>query len=215
MSACSEVIYTDGACSKNGSIDAMGGFGIFLSATQVFDGPAKISRKGERMSSSDVTYNVTNIRMEGLAIVSVLALYADALITNSGSGKGPLDRLNGIDIYRTEHLKVDYGESELATGVKPETSEIQIVTDSEFWINVIERWMPGWIRKNVLHDKKNPDILLMARYYTELLKQNGVRVVFTHVRSHQRGARTVHADGNDIADILATKAASNMSSRFE
>lgn len=211
----SELIYTDGACSKNGSQDAIGGFGFFVAKTTVFNGPAKISRKGERMVFQDGMFNVTNIRMEGLAIVSVLALYADALILNVDGSNNPLARLNMIDVYRTANLKFKYDTSELATSNNLEVDAIEIVTDSEFWINVIQKWMPGWIHKNAASNKKNPDILLIVCYYTELLKQNGVQVIFTHVRSHQKGARTAHADGNDIADKLATRAAYNISSCYE
>jgi hypothetical protein len=195
----------------------MGGFGVFVAKTKIFSGPARISRKGESMFLKDVVFNITNIRMEGLAIVSVLALYVDALIVNENGSNNPVTRLNSIDVYRTEDLKFEYDPQELVhtRGPNAQVDAIEIVTDSEFWINVIQKWMPEWIRKNVAFDKKNPDILLMVRYYTELLKQNGVQVIFTHVRSHQKGARTAHADGNDIADQLATRATYNVSLRFE
>jgi ribonuclease HI len=216
----SELIYTDGACSKNGSKDATGGFGVFVAKTKIFSAPTRISRKGEIMFLEDVVFNVTNIRMEGLAIVSVLALYADALIVNVDGSKDPVTRLNSVDVFRTAGLSFKDGSTELARERGPNsqviaTDAIEIVTDSEFWINVIQKWMPGWIRKNVAFDKKNPDILLMVHYYTELLKQHGLQVIFTHVRSHQKGARTAHAGGNDIADRLATGAANNVSSNFE
>lgn len=215
MASATEVIYTDGACSSNGADYARGGFGLFIAKTSVFDGPAQIKRKGERMFFKDAMFNVTNIRMEGLAIVSALALYADALIVNVDGSKSPLDRLNSIDVYRTKNLKFAYGDEELKTQTASQADMIEIVTDSEFWINVIQKWILGWIHKNIVFSKKNPDILLMVRYYTELLKQNNIQVVFTHVRSHQKGARTIHADGNDVADRLATQSVFNASAGFE
>ncbi len=74
--------------------------------------------------------------------------------------------------------------------------------------------MPSWIRKGILNEKKNPDLLLMLCYYIELFKQNCVQIQFTHVRSHQKGKRTAHADVNDIADQLATSSVTNPTNKF-
>lgn len=212
-----ELIYTDGACSGNGTDKATGGFGIFIAKSDVFSGSTKINKKGERMTytigGKTETANVTNIRMEGLAIVSTLALYANALITDADE-KSILTRLNEGVSFDIEGLKVCYGPNELNAQHPTAKATIEIVTDSLFWINVIESWMPGWIRKGIVMEKKNPDILLMFRYYTELLKQNCINVVYTHVRSHQKGKRTEHADGNDVADVLATNAVKNPSAKF-
>ena len=82
-----------------------------------------------------------------------------------------------------------------------------IVTDSKFWMDVIQKWMAGWVRKNQLLEKKNPDLLLWLYYFLTLMDHNNMKLELIHVRSHQKGARTEHADDNDIADLLATSAA--------
>lgn len=208
----SEIIYTDGACSGNGTANATGGFGVYIAKSNLF-GKLKINHKGERMKFENDTLYVTNIRMEGLAIVAVLAMYANVLIKNVA----PVDivqHMNTSSPFDLTNPKIVYGAGELKT-TNPEQSEIiDIVTDSQFWINVVEKWMPNWVAKKILLEKKNPDILLMLCYYTQLLDQNSIKFKFTHVRSHQRGKRTLHADGNDVADVLATSSAKNRESGF-
>ena len=211
-----ELIYTDGACSANGTKNAKGGFGLYIPKSTLFTTPIKVNRKGEHMifKFNDIaeTFYVTNIRMEGLAIVSTLALYSDMLISNT-DGNDLLNRLNEIS-FQTDNLKVVYDTNELKSIGPTKKAIIEIVTDSLFWINVIESWMPGWIRKGIVMEKKNPDILLLLLYYTELLKQNGITVIYTHVKSHQKGKRTEHADGNDVADVLATSSVENKTNEF-
>lgn len=209
----SELIYTDGACSGNGTKKATGGFGLFIAKTSLFSSPLKINRKGEHMDYNSETFYITNIRMEGLAIVSTLALYANACIFNSDN-KNALDILNDQITFNAYDFKVSYGTHELTVSHPTKKATVEIVTDSLFWINVIENWMPSWIRKGIVMEKKNPDILLMLRYYTELLKQNDIKVILTHVKSHQKGKRTEHADGNDVADVLATSSVSNKTNAF-
>jgi ribonuclease HI len=211
----SELIYTDGACSKNGTPQATGGFGIFFAKSTIFNAPAKVNRKGEVMKFADETFYVSNIRTEGLAIVTTLAVYANVLIENISTGKPDiLTRLNQCDPFRTEGFKIGYEFDELRSFNQVEPTLIEIVTDSQFWINVIEAWLPGWIRKNIALQKKNPDIILMLHHYMELFRQNNVTIKFTHVRSHQKGKRSLHADGNDVADVLATSSVKNPTTDF-
>ncbi len=200
-----ELIYTDGSCVKNGLPTSYGGFGIFIERSQIFNAPIKINRKGVKMSFEGSNMYVTNIRMEGLAIVSTLALYARKIMT--GTSDNAIDILNKYDSY-------DY-ESDLENKKMVECSEINIVTDSQFWINVIKSWMPSWIRKGIMLKKKNADILLMLKHYIDWYKLNDVKINFIFVRSHQTGKRTLHADSNDIVDILAKHGASNKSELYE
>ena len=209
----SELIYTDGACSGNGTNKATGGFGMFIAKSTLSPSPLKINRKGEHMDHNSETFYVTNIRMEGLAIVSTLALYANAFVLNTEE-TDILKRLNSQISLNAKDLKISYGSNELKVSHPTKKITIEIVTDSLFWINVVEKWMPSWIRKGIVLEKKNPDILLMLIYYNELLKQNGINVVLTHVKSHQKGKRTAHADGNDVADVLATSSVTNKTKQF-
>lgn len=209
----SEVIYTDGACSANGTDRATGGFGVYIAKSSIFRTPMKINYKGEHMQFEDTTLHVTNIRMEGLAIVSTLAIYANLLV-NKIAPRDVIEHMNQNSPFDLRNPKIVYGAGELRTSRPGTVESIEIVTDSQFWMNVIEAWMPNWIKKKILFEKKNPDILLMLCYYTQLLKQNSIEYKFTHVRSHQKGKRTYHADGNDMADVLATSAASNKTKGF-
>ncbi len=212
--ATNELIYTDGACSGNGTARSTGGFGMFIANTSVFPAPIKINRKGVHMEFSDQTLYVTNIRMEGLAIVSTLALYSKTLIDGT-EVNDPIQCLNSDDPFNVDNYKVVYSPDELKVFKAVPATTVEIVTDSQFWINVVESWMPSWIRKGIVMQKKNPDILLMLSYYMEKLKQNGITVIFTHVKSHQKGKRSAHADGNDVADVLATSAVKNHGNDFK
>ncbi len=201
----SELIYTDGSCSKNGLPSSTGGFGVLIKESALFDVPARINRKGVHTTFNDAPLYITNIRMEGLAIVSTMALYAKRI--SESDSKDPVEILNSFDPY-------DYN-NQLVDGKHVECASINIVTDSQFWINVINKWMPSWIRKGVIMSKKNPDILMMLRHYLKWYANNDVEIKFIFVRSHQRGQRTFHADSNDEVDILAKNGANNQSTAYE
>jgi ribonuclease HI len=207
------VIYTDGACIANGKTIAKGGYGIYIKQSK-FGNDLKIGRKGEHMSfnNGETTFYVTNIRMEGLAIVTSLFLMTEAIVYEKEIGD-PVEYLNA-NFNTTKMYKVKYGEDELKHG-EPKNKNFEIITDSKFWIDVIKSWMPSWIKKNILLTKKNPDLLLMILYYVTILKQNGVKLTLTHVHSHQKGTRTSNADGNDVADVIATEALKNKTDLFE
>ncbi len=75
-----------------------------------------------------------------------------------------------------------------------------IRTDSEFWINVVTKWAPGWESKGWKKSKgeiKNLDIVqeLYSLY-------NNSKAKLTWVRAH------VGTDGNELADEWANKARS-------
>lgn len=210
------LIYTDGACSKNGSTKATGGYGIYIKHS-CFGNNLRINCKGEAMqmqlNGSTETFSVTNIRMEGLAIIATMFLYAEQFVFNQNISD-PVMHMNERFIKHDKPLKLSYSCNELNVHGTNECQTFEIVTDSLFWMNVIQSWMPTWVRKGILMQKKNPDLLLLLHYYCTLFEQNKVKVVFTHVRSHQRGKRTAHADGNDIADVLATTSINNPTNEF-
>lgn len=82
----------------------------------------------------------------------------------------------------------------LLDGIKGE-----IHTDSEFWINVLTKWAPGWERrgwkKSTPGEIQNLDLVKEAY---ELYKMSNVKLVW--VRGH------VGTEMNEIADIWAKKA---------
>ncbi len=211
------LIYTDGACSKNGKKGATGGYGIYLKES-CFGSEIKINCKGEPMHITlhdlTTTFPVTNIRMEGLAIIATMFLYAEQFVFGQDI-IDPVIHLNQKFLKQDRPLKLFYQSGELVqTSAIP--GAFEIVTDSKFWMDVLydPRYMSAWVSKGLLTKRKNPDLLLLLYYYSTLLSQNGVQMQLTHVRSHQVGKRTFHADGNDVADILATSAAGNDSCAF-
>ncbi len=131
------IFYTDGSASPN---PGPGGFAVIENGQPVALG----SEDGE----------TTNIRMEGLALVSAM---------------------------------------QLADG-----QPCQIHSDSEFWINVLTKWAPGWQAKGWVKkggDIKNLDIVKPAY---ELYRKSQAELVW--VRGHNGD------ENNELADQWANKA---------
>lgn len=83
-----------------------------------------------------------------------------------------------------------------------------IVTDSMFWKNMIEKYMPKWEKTNIdFNTKKNPDITIKLHNSIKELKKIGTLTV-KHVYSHDKNPNELpeHIKGNRIADIYAGKA---------
>jgi ribonuclease HI len=77
--------------------------------------------------------------------------------------------------------------------------EVEIHTDSEFWINVITKWAPGWRakgwKKSTKGEIQNIDLVKEA---LETYENSKAKLVW--VRAH------VGTDGNELADEWANKA---------
>lgn len=90
------------------------------------------------------------------------------------------------------------GKALIAAMKDAQGSECQIFTDSEFWINVITKWAPGW-EANGWRKKggeiKNIEIVKEA---CELYKAS--RATLTWVRGHEGDP------GNEMADQWANEA---------
>ena len=80
------------------------------------------------------------------------------------------------------------------------SQEIEIITDSEFTINVLTKWLPEWEKKNIVHKKANTDLLYLIG---DLYKFHKVKL--THQKSHTN-EKTENARGNNYVDALVTKA---------
>lgn len=74
----------------------------------------------------------------------------------------------------------------------------EIYTDSEFWINVITKWAPGWAARG--WTKKGGEIknLDLVKEAYDLYEKSQVTLVW--VRGH------VGDEGNELADVWANKA---------
>ena len=69
-----------------------------------------------------------------------------------------------------------------------EWEECIIVTDSDFWIKMINDYMPGWDAKQMdFMERKNPDITIpLWDLHNCLTYEFGKTVEFRHVRSHDK-----------------------------
>lgn len=74
----------------------------------------------------------------------------------------------------------------------------EIMTDSEFWINVITKWAPGWEKKGWKKSKGEIKNLDLVKEACGLYKESNA--ILTWVRAH------VGTEGNELADEWANKA---------
>jgi ribonuclease HI len=74
----------------------------------------------------------------------------------------------------------------------------EIHTDSEFWINVITKWAPGWQRNG--WKKKNGDIRNLDIVQAVYLLYQDSQAKLVWVRGHNKNP------GNELADVWANKA---------
>jgi ribonuclease HI/uracil DNA glycosylase len=84
-------------------------------------------------------------------------------------------------------------------------TNVTIVTDSKFWINMIEDYIPSWILKGIdFNTKKNPDITNRLKKIID--KKFNIKLI--HIESHGKNPNSnpEHVKGNDIADKFAVKA---------
>jgi uracil-DNA glycosylase len=159
-------------------------------------------------------------------------IYTDGACSNNGKGifasagystyfaKGPLRGtvkygkvapviLDGIMTYGTnqrgEGLGIIVGlESVIQSNVRTETI---IVTDSNFWKDMIETYMPKWEMKGLdFKSKKNHDLTLrMYDAVKRVIEIGGLQII--HVASHDKdpNAPPEHVAGNRVADDYANK----------
>jgi len=86
-----------------------------------------------------------------------------------------------------------------------------IVTDSGYCKDIMEDggYLDNWINKNIVEEKKNPDLMWILYDYREKVKKLG-KLTIVHVKSHQslKGIDITSEEyenivGNEIADQLA------------
>ena len=217
------VIFVDGACSKkdkNGIRKA--GFGIYINDITNIDylknfklykrfNNVSFSINNKTLSLTDfnqtMELEVTNIRAEGYAILYVLIIFKLILIDKvkiSDTNK-LIKTLDNYTIFSNNNFK-----QEIKLCNNCDSKDILIVTDSEFWINVITKWSPKWFNKDIILEKKNPDLVLYVMYYYHLLLKNKINVDFKHVKGHAEKKKvqyyTYYEAGNIEADKLAVQA---------
>ena len=122
-------------------------------------------------------------------------------------------RAEGMAILKT----FDKCMQTIKAGDSRRWDEIEIVTDSQFWINMVLYYMPGWVRANKnFTDKANPDITVKMWKLVCNLRANGKVISMRHVPSHGKDSSYKNADEgtqkfidyqfNELADKLANHA---------
>jgi ribonuclease HI len=103
----------------------------------------------------------------------------------------------GTEAGQTTNIRME-GLALIAAMKDAAGQECEIFTDSEFWINVITKWAPGWEAKG--WKKKNGEIknLDIVKEVYPLYKKS--KAVLKWVRGHEGN------EGNEKADEWANKA---------
>jgi uracil-DNA glycosylase len=86
---------------------------------------------------------------------------------------------------------------------------IEIVTDSMFWINMINSYIPRWVKQNrPFYIQKNPDIVSRMWKAMCMMKEAGFQYSMRHIKSHGKdpNANPFDVAMNDIVDVKALAA---------
>jgi len=90
------------------------------------------------------------------------------------------------------------GQALIAALKHADGEQCEIRTDSEFWINVVTKWAPGWEKKGWKKSKGEIKNLDIVKEIYELYNNSKAKLVW--VKAH------VGTDGNELADEWANKA---------
>lgn len=219
-------IYTDGAATKNGKSGAKSSSGIYIKKLGTMK-EIKINKlnetiqfeynketKSKKNKNTMVTYNCSNIRGEGYAILYAMVFIRAIIVEKINLLEGDnIKKLEDLDfIYPLDSYTFDY-ISKIKSSNKIEFN-INIKTDSEFWIKTIMTYIPNWIQKNKVFDMKNIDLVCYIYFNYMVLTKNNINVNLIHVRGHpekRKNKSEYNEDdiGNTIADEVATNGIHN------
>lgn len=98
---------------------------------------------------------------------------------------------------------------------------IEIITDSAFWINMINVYIPNWVRNKInFANKKNPDIVESIWDMVTKLKASNKIIQLRHIPSHGKdksyknataeSQKYIDYEFNELADDLAKHARKNL-----
>jgi ribonuclease HI len=147
----------------------------------------------------------------GYASIFVSGLYENTQIY----GNLNIDKYNASNI-RAEGMAI-YQTLKLISKCKEDWKKLTIVTDCEFWINMIEKYMPKW-KTETFKKKQNTDLTEKIWMIYNTLLQKG-EIYFIHVKSHNKnGWKNYPIDSfenycylkNDEADKLCNFARLNV-----
>lgn len=181
-------VFTDGACLRNGRSDAAASYACYVaagvSAGRVVSG--RVPPYEFRMVSGDPC--------DGFA-----ADPAKAATPTNNRGEY-LAWCHALHLLLADSAKASAGK------------KAEVVSDCNLFIQTMKVWLPARRKKNTEAELKNYDLVKIGSALLDALRANGVEVVMTHIRSHQKrpaDAGTVAYEnwaGNDRADLEAKKA---------
>ena len=170
---------------------------------------------GMELNNNYFQYSATNIRAEAYGILYAL-IYIKILHVDNINDKYEIARRFRLD--KINNLK---NNLKLINFSKKSINKFLIVTDSKFWIDLITKWCNSWIRKGLVFDKKNVDLIVMINHYMHILSENNIEIVFKHIGGHadtkvKNVELNIYQKGNIMADKLANfaNAAKNLALRI-
>jgi ribonuclease HI len=153
---------------------------------------------------------------------SILKVYTDGACTNNGKSNAKCSI--GIHFPETnfkqipdvsKFLNVSKSSNNVAelTAIKAALeiireykilSQVNLYTDSMYSKNTIEKWYPSWVKQNIVHKKKNSELITeLYKVYSAVNEHNNINLVY--IKAHT-GFQDEDSIGNSIADELATNA---------
>lgn len=160
-------------------------------------------------------YDPTNIRAEGLAIVYALMYIKFIMIDNIKKS----DLVDHFNTFQFSNNILEFTEYNIPKNTSNYTF-YQIITDSEFWINVITKWSNNWIKQKNILEKKNIDIIYYINILLNELLDNDIIIHFKFIRGHsdknnKDNKFSIYQKGNIIADKLANIAKENINNNVK
>lgn len=150
------------------------------------------------------TININNIQVErAVTIEGMIVYYTDGSASpNPGPGgfaviKNGIPHILGSEEGNTTNIRME-GMAIIAALKDTAGEHAEIYTDSEFWINVITKWAPGWEAKG--WKKKGGEIKNLEMVKEAYALHQNANAVLVWVRGHEGD------EGNELADVWANKA---------
>lgn len=156
---------------------------------------------GMELNNNYFQYSATNIRAEAYGILYAL-VYIKILHVDKINDKHEITKrfkLEKINNIKNNLKQINF--------TKKSENKFLIVTDSKFWIDLITKWCNSWIKKGLVFDKKNVDLIVMINHYMHILSENNIEIIFKHIHGHSDKDKNVELNiyqrGNVMADKLA------------
>lgn len=172
-------------------------------------------------------FSPTNIRAEGNAILIALNYILYNITNNEGKlskkkiKKNILEQLENSDIYNINILDLDtwkYEDKIFKENENNYLNKFLIVSDSKFWIDLVETWLSGWAKKRTITEKKNIDIIFKILDILYKLSKLDCYIQFMHINGHQDKKKdsdiNFYHKGNILADKLATHASQSKDNKL-